>query len=539
MDFSKRVAFWLLVPACVPLASHASPACTPPAALSARLEELPDATHYAEVGRWFVRHRQSTCAAAAFSQAVKQDPNSAQYAYLLGLSLLSAGEPKLALDPLQQSLRIEPKSVDTHLALGTALEALGSRTDAELQYRVVLSFEPKSAAALENLSRSLLADRSYVSVIELLRPVAASSQLSAASAVNLSVAYTKAGLPNNASEVLHAALQNYPSSVPLIEASAALLVLQDRYGEARTLLSDALRVHPHDAQLERRYLHVLVLAKDPEAEPLCKRLLTAKPSDWELLYLMGLLKQLTGDDKEAQDLLQKSVAQNPTYPDSRFHLGVVLLGLGDNLSAKVQLEKAIALGYGDPGAHYILGKTLKALGEHDAEQEEFRLYKLGITTQADHGKAATESSLADQAQASGNFAEAAVHYREALRLAPNEALMAYRLAMALDQAGDRAGERSSLTQAIEDNPRMAEAQNQLGYLDYLDGQTDIAIEHFRLSTQADPAYTKAWINLAAALCLTEQWKEARASLEQVIAIDPGNPAARQLLQQITTNAPQN
>ena len=139
---------------------------------------------------------------------------------------------------------------------------------------------------------------------------------------------------------------------------------------------------------------------------------------------------------------------------------------------------------------------------------------------------------ANQAQAAGNYSQAAGYYREALSVDPMEPLLAYKLAMALDKTGDLAGERTALEQAIKDNPQMAVAQNQLGYLDFSAGNTESAVRQFQSAVQADPGFTKAWMNLAAALCVQSKWEDARSALGHVLELDPGSAPAHELIQRI-------
>lgn len=507
-------------------------ACTPPASLAAKLHGTADASTYAKLGDWFIRDKSPACAADAYGLAFQKEPESAQYAYLFGLSLLSAGKPRQAVGALQRSLQLEPDAADPHLVLGAAMDQLGLRSDAELQWRLALSFDPHAASGIEGLSRDLLADGNYVRVIEMLRPLEAARQLSAAAAIDLSVAYTKSGLAMNAFDVLEAANHAYPSSIPVIEALAAAMVLQGRYREAGELLAPAAKSHSDNMPLQIHYLRVLVLANSPSAEPLCKQLLARQPQQWELLYLMGLLVRHDGHVPEAGVWFERSLKEDPDDADAHFQLGMVKAELKKDMAARDEFERAIALGYGDPQVHYELGRAEQSLGSHEAAQLQFQLFNKEQLADLNQGRAATAAYKADQDQASGNFSQAAVDYREALRIDPTEPLLAYRLAMALDKTGDVAGERAALEQALRDDPQMAVAQNQLGYLDSVANRTDSAISHFRRAVQADPGYTKAWINLAASLCMESRWLEARSTLTQLLAIDPNNTSARELLERI-------
>lgn len=506
--------------------------CIPPQSIAAALKAQPDAAAYARLGSWFASRSQAACAADAFGKSVAMQPDSANYAYLLGLSLDSSGQPQRAIAPLEQSLRLDSSSVDAHLVLGSVLSRLGRRADADMQWRLVLSLDPKSSAALEYLSRDLLVDGNYVAVIDLLRPMEDSGQLSASSSVNLSVAYTKAGMLGNACDVLETSLRANPSSTPVIEALSAVLVMLDRYRDAAQILSAVALKYPGDVPMQIRYLRVLVLAGNPAAKLLCERLLKADPHNWEVLYLMGLLQQNAGDLTAARTWFEKSVARNPDYPDSRFHLGVVLAALNDNAAAKEQLEKAIALGFNEPQVHFELGRVYRTLGNDAGAQQQFQLHQQEEHAELNKEVASAKYYQANQAQAAGNYSQAAGYYREALSVDPMEPLLAYKLAMALDKTGDLAGERTALEQAIKDNPQMAVAQNQLGYLDFSAGNTESAVRQFQSAVQADPGFTKAWMNLAAALCVQSKWEDARSALGHVLELDPGSAPAHQLIQRI-------
>lgn len=507
--------------------------CTPPNSIAVQLKTQHDAAVYAELGTWFANRRQYACATEAFRNAVTRDPTSARYVYLLGLSLYSNGLAGEAVEPLQQSIELDPKYADAHLTLGAALDQMGNRTKAEVQWRLALAILPQSALALDNLSRDLLADGNYSSVIALLKPMADAGSLTVPLSVKLSVAYSKSGLLENASALLHAALLQNPSSLPLVEALAGVLILQMRVQEATEIVRTAASRHPHDMSVQVLYFHTLILANDTvQAEALSHELLISSPHNWEVLYLTGFLKLQEGDYGASKGYLEQSVALKPDYPESRFDLGVVLARMKAENAAKEQLQKAIALGYSKPEVHFELARVFQALGEASPAQEQLRLYQQSLKSQSDQTQAAGQAALADQALAAGRLQQAVALYRNALAIDPNEPLLAYKMAMALNKTGNIADERVALERAVQLNPRFAPAQNQLGYLDFQGDDTGSAEQHFRLAVQADPGYTEAWMNLAATLCLESEWTQAKAAVGQVLMLDPANLKARQLNEQI-------
>lgn len=526
----------ILVSFLIGAVAHAT--CIPPKDLALEIKSHRDGTTYARLGQWYAHRHQFSCAADEFREAVKAEPTSSEYFYFLGLSLYSSGQPGAAVLPLQQSLRIAPTSDRAHLALGTAFDAVGRRADAEMQWRLTLATKPDSEEALVNLSRDLLADAKYSEVIELLQPIVKAGHCSEQLGIDLSVAYTKTGLLQQASELLGTMLQVHRSSDSVAEARAGVLMLQSRFQDAVSVLSPVIKRHPSDVAVEILYLHTLVLAHDPVAKTLAIQILRLKPHQWEVLYLMGLMSQRADDFVGARRYFETSISANPLYGDAHYRLGAVLATLKDDAGAKSQLEAAIALGVQTPEVHFELARVLRSMNDAKDAQQQLQLYQAMLKAQEGRAQAEAKAEQGDQFIASGDVKQAVEAFRSACEFDPSEPIFAYKLAMASDKGGDITAERIALQRAVDLSPGMALAQNQLGYLDFSANQTDRAIEHFQLAVRADPFYSKAWLNLAAALCLQSKWEEARGAIAHVLALEPNNNPARELLRNIDQLEPQ-
>ena len=206
--------------------------------------------------------------------------------------------------------------------------------------------------------------------------------------------------------------------------------------------------------------------------------------------------------------------------------------LNDLAGAKVQLQKAIELGATEPEAHLELSKALRTLGETAAADEQLKLYQQAIQNKTNHEMAASKSSDAEQALDKGDSQKAVSLYREALEATPQDALLHYKLAVALDRAGDETGERAALEQAVQIDPNLAVAQNQLGYLYYKNGQFDTAEQHFRQAIRANPDFAQAWISLAATLASKSRFSEAQEAVAHALRLDPHNAEALQMKRQL-------
>ncbi len=496
--------------------------CSGPPSLEAQLREHPDADAYIALAVWFDRNHEWECADGTVRAGLKIAPGSARLNYLLGLGLYSTGEAKEAIAPLRRAVGIDPDVLQPHLLLGGALASLGENREATGEWRAALKIEPSSEEALDGLARSLMAEGDYDTAIQALRSAPLNERLT----FDLAAAYKQAGLYDEAAEALNHGLESFPESDALTGALVNLNVDESHF-EAATLLAEKIADRkPNDLEAQRIYLRTLVITGNNDvAAPLGRKLLALAPHDADLLNLNGLLEQKAGDLAAARKHLEEAVALSPNDYNPRVNLGVVLADLKDPADARKQLEKAIELGTDEPQVHFELAKVLRALGESQAANEQLAIYQRRLKEKSDLAVAVSKASEAADAAKSGDNAKAADLYRQACAAQPQNAGLAYRLAMVLDTMGDRDGERAALEQAIKADPHFVPAQYQLGYVDFQAGEYAAAEGEFRLTTKALPDHAQAWISLAATLRAERRLDEARAAIARALKLQPDNPTA--------------
>jgi Flp pilus assembly protein TadD len=518
-----RVGLALVI--CVSATLFAGAVCTGPPALEAKIKAQPDADTYVELGGWFGDHHQYGCAVDAYRAALKLEPGSAKLSYLLGLGLYFASQPEEAVSPLQQSIQLMPEEIKPHIILARVLSQLHRGEEAKAEWEAALKIDATSADALDGLSKSLIAEGDYRSVIGLLHSAPPAEDLT----LDLARAYDMAGMLDEAAKMLDAAVHAHPSSLRLSEALVMILARQAHFEQAAELAAKRVRLHPGDLAAQELYLHVLVLNDDTKtATPLARKLLTLAPHDFGVLYLNGVLERESGQYPAARKHLEEAIALDPNHYNSRYNLGVVLAELGDPTGAREQLEKALALGASEPQIRFKLASVLRTLGETQLAQEQLKLYQEEEKAKADRTLAASKAAQAAKEFEGKNFAKAAQLYREALNAYPKDASLAYKLAMALDGAGNNEEERTVLEQAVQLDPDFALAQNQLGYLASKGGDTASAEEHFRQAVRSSPDYTQAWISLAATLGMESRFPEAQQAVASALRLEPNNSEAQQL-----------
>jgi Flp pilus assembly protein TadD len=432
-----------------------------------------------------------------------------------------------------------PEALETRLAahpdgqtqteLGVWFDQKGETACAVESYRAALKIDPHFGPALDRLAKSLIAGGDYSSAISLLHAAPRDEELT----LDLATAYGKAGMPENASDILVRAVKANPASAKLTNALVVLLASNNHLDDAYRLAEHFYQLHPHDLGAEKLFLRVLVATNQMlQAQQLARKLLTAYPQDGELLYLNAVLEQKDGEYAKAKEHFEQAIALAPDYAEARFDLGVVLARLQDPAGAKVQLQKAIELGATEPEAHLELSKTLHTLGQTAAADEQLRLYQQAIQTKTNREMAAGKSTDAEQALDKGDPQKAVALYREALEATPQDASLEYKLAVALDREGDEPAERAALEQAVQIDPNLAVAQNQLGYLFYKGGEYDAAEEHFRQAIRANPDFAQAWISLAATLATKSRFAEAQEAVAHALRLDPHNAEALQMKREL-------
>ncbi len=515
----------LLLAACLGLAGTAHAACNGPQALIAQFRAHVTAENAFTLGSWYASHQQFDCAVDTFRAGLKTDPKSAQLHYLVGLALFEGQHTADAVPELVKSVELAPSELPPRLLLASVYERSGKSAEAEEQWKLALHVDPKSEIALEGLATDFIAREDYADAVKLLHSAPRTEKL----AIKLSQALGLLNYVDEAAVVLNQAMQQNPDSLPLANAMTVVLVKQRKYQEATKLLEKTVAAHPSDQNAQVQLFRLLVLTNHiNQARPMGPKLLAERPKDPEVLYLNGLIQRSVGEYAQAKTLLEQAVAIEPNFYNSRYNLGMVLVFLHEWPEAKIQLEKAIELGAPQPEVHFELAKALRGLGESELANEELKKYQQIKKDDEAVLEASEAASQGDKELDDGKIKEALGHYHDAADGQPSNASYRFKLAVAMNRAGDTAGEREQLEQAVKLDPKLAGAQNALGYLLSRGGDVKGAVDHFKMAVEAAPGWTDAWINLAAELAVGSHFPEARQAVTKALELDPGNSQAKEL-----------
>ena len=429
---------------------------------------------------------------------------------------------------LEAQLHTHP-SAATYTALGnwfTENHKVNCALDA---FQAGLRLEPGSKKIIDGLAKAHLAAGDDDTVINQLRSAPRDENLT----LDLSNAYSHSGQIDDAIQVLTAGLKTYPASDALTEALTGLDIRMSHFEDAFQWAQKLAELKPNDMHAQRIYLRTMVITdKTDTAAPLGLKLLALAPHDGDLLNLNGYIERKAGDYDAARKHLEEAVALNPKDYNPRVNLGLVLVAQKDNAAARQQLQTAINLGATEPQVRFELAKVLRALGETDEAQKQLKLYQDALQRQSDQYQAMLKTSEADKAAKAGDNRKAAELYREASVLAPENAILSFRLAMILEQIGDIHGERAAIEQAVKANPRLAQAQYALGFLEFQAGDNAAAERQFRMTVTVLPGNAQGWNSLAATLAKQSRFAEAQDAVAHALKVEPNNQIALQMNQKL-------
>jgi tetratricopeptide (TPR) repeat protein len=424
-------------------------------------------------------------------------------------------------------------SVASYSALGSWYGNHNQFQCAAAAFQAALKFDPESPMILDQLSKALLSDGDSASVVALL----AKTRLNEVLAVDLSLALIQQGRYDDAAGLLNQGLREFPASQPLTNALGDLYILESDPDRALQVAEKEVLAQPQDIHAQRFYLRMLVAKNDKaKAIPLAHKLLATAPNDADLLCLAGTIERAAGDYPTARGHLKRSVAIDAGKPDCHYSLGLTLANVGDYAGAKEEMEKALALGDTNPQVHFQLAMDLRNLGEAEQAKAHFKIYEEGRQSKDNRKLAAIKSTEADHALADGDVSKAAALYREASDAQPRDAMLAYKLSLALDQTGDLNAEHAALERSVEIDPTFALAEAQLGYVESQLGNTSAAEERFRQAVRAAPEYAEGWVSLATTLAMESRLTEAREAVATALKLEPKNDAAIELSRKLAATA---
>ena len=200
------------------------------------------------------------------------------------------------------------------------------------------------------------------------------------------------------------------------------------------------------------------------------------------LRIVALDYVLLNDYPDAIHWLERAVALDDHDVEAWYDLGRARMSQGDMIAAETALRRALALRPHLIKAEDNLGVTLEA---ENRDQEALEAYQLAVAWQANdpHPSEQPPLNLGTLLLSKQRAAEALPLLKQAISLAPANVKAHEQLARALDATGQPVAAMQQMGEAIRLDPKNARLHYQLGQMARRAGDSNLAREQLRLSSE--------------------------------------------------------
>jgi tetratricopeptide (TPR) repeat protein len=530
----RQIVRWGLLLLFVTATAHAQlpPSCKAPASASNPPPGTPPARVYDAIGAWFAQKGDFSCSVAAFHQALRLDPRSAEAHFDLGLVHQQQEQNEAAIKEFQLALQYDPGLLQARCALGSVLP---KAADAEAEFRKALAANPKLVCALDGLAQVLLNGGRYDAALDYWRqavriqPDAPDLQLALATATyKAAKARQDDGLPpvegsaiTDAIHLFTDLLSKHPAMTSAHFTLGNIYANEHRFRESADEYGAVVRLDATNTVALAAQVKALVdVTAYTDALAPARDYVRLKPDDPSGHVLLGMVYRGLGEYAQAQPELELAAAKAPDDFEARYQLGFVLARLGKPDQALPQLRKAVAVNPTDKSAQFQLAAVLRSLGQTEEAGKIAAQFQQTTDTEFRKSQLTTEGIKANDLLQAGKPDEAAQIYRHMLEGNPNSAWTAYNLGLALEAKGDMKDAEDALLQATQIDPKLATPRAELGQIKLTEGDLNSARQWLQSALDLEPQLAGARGNLAMIYARNGDLAAAEKLLRQALEDDP-------------------
>lgn len=489
--------------------------------------------------------------------ALQKQPTLAEARYLLGATLLQAGDFPSAEKELRRALEYQFSPDPVYPLLAQA--ALRGAGDVDTLRKRIAEFRDVKVAdttgqaqILAELGTAYLAARQPDDAKAAFTAALAQRSEHPPARIGLARLAAAAGDIDGAMQVTADVLATTPGMVEALLLKADLHLVRGENEAALEALRAVVKLEPKNGAA--RYGIAILLLRErrlDEAATEAAAMKKALPRDIRATYLEGLISFRRGEPAKAKDLILQVLKVAPDHPPSQLLGGAIAYQLGEYASADEQLRKVLARFPRSGYARGLLALTYLRLGQPGRAEEV-----IAPAVAAASQDAAILSIAGQVAIANNNGKKATEYFERAAGASQEDARMRVRLGAVRLVTGDTEGAMRDLESAAALKPDAIEPE--LGLIAVLlsrrEGDRALAVADRLVEKHPKSAMA---VNIRGQVLLARNDAAgARASFEKALELQPdflpaaaslarldlaqGQPAAaRKRLESVAEKTPKN
>jgi len=429
-----------------------------------------------------------------------------------------AGQIAQAEQTLRAALEQAPQDPGGLSLLGVVLDAQKRYDEAEKVYQEALAFAPNSPGILNNLGNHYLAqdktDRARAAFLK----VVAAEPLHPNANLQLAQLSVDARQGAAALKYLDRLRLDSRASPPLEILRARALKLTGQNKAAASLLTEVEAKSGNDPRV---VFSVGVTFAEwhrfADAENAFARAADIDPTNFDILYNLGLAAQHAGHLGRATEIYRTALQQHPDDADCLFNLATIYIQTGHAAEAIVPLMQAHRAAPARPEILLALAQTSQDIGFYGdaatALDEYLKLKPQDDVARRERGFCLIRSKSLDQGIAD---------LRWYVQKHPKDARGLYELAIA-ETAREPDKAPQHLDQALALDPKLDAARYSRAVLYYEKGRTEESIADLKLVLSRQPDDFRSLDALAQDYMRLERYPEAFEGLERAYKLSPKDP----------------
>ncbi len=231
------------------------------------------------------------------------------------LALREIPDNEAALIQLEKAVTLSPEDAYVHLLLGQTYQELEKFNKAETNFRQALAYQPDLSEAHQSLGLILVVNKKYQEAVSVLKPLSDIDPGNETIAQALATAYEKVGEPDQAIQVLKAAITLNNDRLPLLLRLANLLANKGDLEGAVHIIDHALGLDRSSSLVNLRGIFVALQRKEAEAIPYFKEAIDLDPKNIPAFRNLAQAYMVEDNIENAMEVANRGLALYPNSED--------------------------------------------------------------------------------------------------------------------------------------------------------------------------------------------------------------------------------